>query len=214
MTTLEDIINKVEALNVDDDLDIKYKNNLYKQWIKLVPLEKELLFNEFKLSKEFNKVADVVIDNDKNKKGNKARNTLIKFVPLHEIAWKKECQLIYIFTINKRIVKIGGTRKGLQGRIESYLCGHHIKQRGKSGKCSVTNANIYNTFDFYLQNGYEIEMYAYVLPECKVSLSILDESTDVEAQVYHAYEAKFLKEYKKITGHYPFLSDNADPNYK
>ena len=59
---------------------------------------------------------------------------------------------IYIFTINNYIVKIGGTRNGLKDRTNSYLCGHYILERGKSGKCSITNAFIYNTFDFYLQN--------------------------------------------------------------
>lgn len=214
MTALDEIIKKVESLGLTDDLDTTYEKSLYKQWIKLVPLEKELLFDEFELSKKFKKVANVVCDNDKKSNGDKARNTVIKFVPENNEDWTNSCEWIYIFTIKNRIVKIGGTRTGLKGRASSYLCGHHIPQRGKSGKCSVTNAHIYNTFDFYLQNGYEIEMYGYMIPQCKVPINILDESTDVEAQVYHAYEAKFLKEYKKITGQYPFLSDNADPNYK
>lgn len=214
MTTLEDIIIAVDNLKIANDLDTKYTNSLYKEWIKLVPLKTELIFDEFELSKKFKKVADVVSDYDKKSNGDKARNTVIKFVPVDKDDWTNYCEWIYIFTINNRIVKIGGTRTGLKGRASSYLCGHHIPQRGKSGKCSVTNAHIYNTFDFYLQNGYEIKMYGHMIPQCKVPITILDESTEVEAQVYHAYEAKFLKEYKKITGQYPFLSDNADPNYK
>lgn len=58
---------------------------------------------------------------------------------------------IYIFTINDHIVKIEGTRTCLKDRCISYLCGHHTTDRGKSGKCSGTNAYIYNTFYFYLK---------------------------------------------------------------
>jgi hypothetical protein len=119
-----------------------------------------------------------------------------------------------MFTVNDKIVKIGGTRTGLKGRASSYLCGHHVPQRGKSGKCSVTNGFIYNTFDFYARHGHEIKMYGYMLPECRVPVTILDEATYVEAQTYHAYEAKFLNEYKKIKGAYPSLRDKADQNYK
>jgi hypothetical protein len=121
---------------------------------------------------------------------------------------------IYLIVINNKIVKIGGTRTGLASRACSYLCGHHVPERNKSGKCSITNAHVYNTCHFYLTNDYIIEMYAYKIPAVKVSLNAFDDDIDVSAQVYHAYESILLKKYKSITGHYPFLSDNADPNYK
>ena len=60
------------------------------------------------------------------------------------------------------IVKIGGTRTGLKGRVSSYLCGHHIEERGKSGDCSKTNGFIYNTMEFYLNLGCKIKMYGYL----------------------------------------------------
>jgi hypothetical protein len=53
--------------------------------------------------------------------------------------------------MNGYIIKIGGTRTGLKERCGSYLCGHHIEERDKSGDCSKTNAYIYNTFEFYLR---------------------------------------------------------------
>jgi hypothetical protein len=43
--------------------------------------------------------------------------------------FKEKKEWIYLFLINKRIVKIGGTRTGLSGRCASYLCGHHIQER-------------------------------------------------------------------------------------
>jgi hypothetical protein len=77
--------------------------------------------------------------------------------------------------INDYIVKIGGTRAGLRGRANSYLCGHHIKERSKSGDCSKTNGFIYNTFVHYLNKGFKIEMYAYKFQEgYKVFISTTD----------------------------------------
>jgi len=115
---------------------------------------------------------------------------------------------------NKKIVKIGGTRTGLSSRATSYLCGHHIKERGKSGDCSKTNGYIYNTFDFYLQNGYEIEMYGYELPIIKIMANVFEEQIEIISQTYHAYESKILTDYKNKYNSYPPLNDNCDPNYK
>ena len=116
--------------------------------------------------------------------------------------------------INGRIVKIGGTRIGLKGRVISYLCGHHIKERGKSGDCSKTNGFIYNTFDFYLTMGCKIEMYGYELPKTEIIIEIFGKETKIIAQTYHAYESTFLEDYKKNYNTYPLLCDNCDPDYK
>ena len=209
MESLDEIINRYEQLKINEE----FSECLYRKWVKFISFDKEIKFDEFTLNKNFKKVASVVIDNDVKRTGEKIRNTVIKFVPENIEDWDRCCEWIYMFTINGRIAKIGGTRTGLKKRASSYLCGHHIPERNKSGKCSVTNAHIYNTFDFYLSIGCEIIMYGYKIPQCKVCVTILDESIDVEAQVYHAYEAKFLNEYRKKTGKYPFLSNNADPKY-
>lgn len=217
MTSVDDLISKIEGLKVEDvvdDLKSKWECHKLKKNIKLIPFEKELLLNEFHLHTELKKVGRVVPDNDVNGKGNKKRNTVIKFIPDDETEWRKTSEWVYLFTINDKIVKIGGTRNSLKDRAGSYLCGHHVEGRGKSNKCSVTNAFVYNTFDFYLENGYKIEMYGYPIPECLIKLNIFGEDVDVRAQVYLAYESKCLKEYKKQNGRYPQLSDNADPNYK
>ena len=39
-------------------------------------------------------------------------------------------------------------------------------------------------------------MYAYEIPPIVVSVDILDEQIQVIAQVYHAYESKFITKYK------------------
>jgi hypothetical protein len=91
---------------------------------------------------------------------------------------------------------------------------HHILERKKSGKCSVTNAYVYNTLHFYLKNRFDIEIYAHEITPVIVDINIFGNNTTVTAQVYQAYETLTLEEYKKQTGKYPCLSDNADPNYK
>ena len=116
--------------------------------------------------------------------------------------------------MNDKIVKIGGTRTGLKGRVASYLCGHHIEERGKSGDCSKTNGFIYNTFYFYLLNNVSIKMYGFKIPMIKHKCTILDEDVEIKLQTYHAYESIFLQDFKKIYGEYPILCDNSDPEYK
>lgn len=71
-----------------------------------------------------------------------------------------------------KIIKIGGTRKGMKGRAESYLCGHHIQERQKSGRCSVTNAYVYNTLHFYIKHGINIEIYAYEIEPVIVDVEV------------------------------------------
>jgi hypothetical protein len=206
-------ISKLENINE------LYENASLKKWIKLISTDKTILFDEYIRKDKFIPVADIVLDNELitsgKKKGNKKRNTLIQFI--HKIsneAFNKKNEWLYLLLINQRIVKIGGTRTGLKGRVSSYLCGHHIKERGKSGDCSKTNAFIYNTFQFYLQLGCKIEMYGYELPKTEIIIEIFDKETKIIAQTYHAYESTFLTDYKKKYIEYPILSDNCDPDYK
>ena len=130
---------------------------------------------------------------------------MIQFIPkISNEDFTKKNEWLYLLVINNRIVKIGGTRTGIKGRIISYLCGHHIEERGKSGDCSKTNGFIYNTFEFYLNLGCKIE----------ITINILDKETKIIAQTYHAYESTFLEDYKKNYNKNPILSDNSDPDYR
>lgn len=190
-----------------------------KKWIKLIPLEKTIPFEIYNRKDYFIHVADIVLDDEiytnGQKQGMKKRNTSIQFV--HKISsaeFSKKVEWIYIITINECIVKIGGTRTGLKGRTSSYLCGHHIQERGKSGDCSKTNAYIYNTLEFYLQQGYTVKMYGYQLPKTEFTIKILDNDVNIIAQTFHAYETTFMEDYNKNYGDYPFLCDNCDPDYK
>jgi hypothetical protein len=190
-----------------------------KKWIKLIPNEKTISFEEYNRREYFIPIADINLDNEifttEKKQGQKKRNTLIQFIPkISNEEFNKKNEWLYLFTINGRIVKIGGTRTGLKGRVSSYLCGHHIEERGKSGDCSKTNGFIYNTFEFYLQLGCKIEMYGYELPKTQITIEIFGIEKIITAQTFHAYESTFLEDYKKIYNEYPLLSDNCDPDYK
>tara|TARA_B110000285_G_scaffold235456_1_gene317296 strand:- start:5481 stop:6128 length:648 start_codon:yes stop_codon:yes gene_type:complete len=195
------------------------ESSLIKKWIKLIPVDKTIKFDEYNRKEYFTPIADIVLDDELftsgKKLGNKKRNTLIQFIPtISTESFNKKAEWLYLLVINGMIVKIGGTRTGLKGRVASYLCGHHIEERGKSGDCSKTNGFIYNTFEFYLNLGCKIQMYGYELPKTEITIEIFNKETKITTQTYHAYESTFLEDYKKNYNEYPILSDNCDPNYK
>ena len=196
-----------------------YESSIIKKWIKLITLDKTVPFETYNRKDYFVPVADIVLDTeikDSGKtQGAKKRNTLIQSVPkITNEAFNKKSEWLYLLMINGNIVKIGGTRTGIKGRVASYLCGHHIKERGKSGDCSKTNGFIYNTFAFYLELGCKIEMYGYELPKTEIIIDIFGKETKIIAQTYHAYESTFLEDYKKNYKEFPILCDNCDPDYK
>jgi hypothetical protein len=219
---------KIDNTTLDNtNLDISKKENitemyqtsLFKKWIKLIRLNKTINFDSYNRKEYFKPIANIILDNEifinGKKNGIKKRNTLIKFEPIiSQKEFDKKTEWLYIFLIDNHIVKIGGTRTGLKGRISSYLCGHHVEERGKSGDCSKTNGFIYNTFVFYLGLGCKIEMYGYELPKKEFEIDIFGEKTIVYAQTYHAYESKFLEDFQKNYDEYPILSDNGDPDYR
>ena len=169
-----------------------YESSLIKNWIKLISTDKTIPFQEYNRKEHFILIADIVLDNELftsgKKQGNKKRNTLIQFIPtISTDVFNKKTEWLYLLVINDMIVKIGGTRTGLKGRVASYLCGHHIEERGKSGDCSKTNAFIYNTFVFYLNLGCKIQMYGYELPKTEITIEIFGKKIKITAQTYHAY---------------------------
>lgn len=198
------------ANSVVEDL---YNNSTHKKWIKRIPDDNNLHIDNYPYRDHFDEVAEVKLDNDLKENGEKRRQTVIKWVPRLSVDdWKEKGEWIYAFTINGIIVKFGGTRTGLQSRIGSYLCGHHTRSRGGNDRMSVTNAYIYNTFEFYINLGYEIKMYAFRIPQSTITIKILGNDVDVIAQTYHAYESIYICNF--IQNYYrPFISDNKDPTY-
>ena len=203
----------------------KYTECDYKKWVKLIPYYKAPLFSEYKQKDYFKYLTDIVLDDELNSKGKKKRNTLIA---LKSTTFDEQGEWLYLITINNRIVKIGGTRNSIIERFGSYLCGHHIIERGKSGKASQTNMYVYNTLYFYLSTGpkapdtgskvtdtaAKVKLYGYKLPEETITRTILDKSIVIKAQTYHTYESLFINDYKDTYGFTPYLCDNSDPDYR
>lgn len=196
-----------------------FNNSPIKKWIKLIPTDNTISFDKYKRKNHFIHVANIVLDNDVfttgKKRGQRMRNTLIQFIStISHIDFTKKKEWLYIFTINGIIVKIGGTRSGIKGRTISYLCGHHIRERGKSGDCSKTNGFIYNTLLFYLQQGCKIQMYGYELPVKEITINVFDEEMKIPAQTYNIYESIFINDFIKEYCCKPYLCENSDPDYR
>lgn len=184
----------------------------YNKWVKLIPYYKAPLLTGYKQKDYFRYLTDIVLDDEINSKGEKKRNTLIC---LNDKNFNDEDgEWLYLITINNRVVKIGGTRNSITERFGSYLCGHHIPERGKSGKASQTNMYVYNTLYFYLSNSFKVKLYGYKLPEETITRTILDKTVVIKSQTYHTYESLFINDYKDTYGFIPYLCDNSDPNYR
>lgn len=211
---------KMDVLSlVGKKFEEEHTKDPLKKWIKELPLKETIHINDYNNKELFKLVANVVLDNEEytvgKNKGAKKRNTLIKFEPcIPDEEFNCKSEWLYIISVNDRVVKIGGTRTGLAGRVGSYLCGHHVQERGKSGDCSKTNGYIYNTLEFYLRHGSSVKMYGYELPKTTLSIEILNKPVTIIAQTYHAYESRFMEDFKSTYGYYPVLCDNSDPDYK
>ena len=188
----------------------------FKSWIKLLSPRKLVPLDLYDRREDFHKVADIVLDTDTKPNGTKKRQTVIKFeTTIDKNDWSSKCEWLYLFIIAGNIVKIGGTRDGLKSRCASYNCGHHIPERGRSGDCSKTNGFIYNTLEFYLKLGFDVEMYGYKINPQVLSVPIFDDEwTQVTAQVFHAYESRYIERFRCKYGFLPALCDNSDPTYR
>lgn len=187
-------------------------------WAKdLTYMNNHISIQEFNytLGNSFTKKADILLD-DRDE-----RITTLMVIPLKQDEWKLKQENIYIITRNDIVMKIGGTRDGMNGRWHSYLGGHSVSQRkdrkGNSyaGKMSVTNAYLYHTIENdIIKNNSKWEFYTFVLPKQVIVINIFGEETEIITQTYHAYESICIKKYKQITGYNPILCDNSDPSYK
>lgn len=198
-----------------EEISSFYNEQECKRFIKTIKNDDCIELTEYNHKDDFIQVAEIIKDCELKENGSKKRNTLIQFVPLiSNKEFKEKCEWLYLFTINNKIVKIGGTRTGLHGRIGSYLCGHHIKERGKSGDCSKTNGYIYNTFKFYLDLNCKILMYGFKLPKQELDIKILDKDVKIYPQIYHIYESYYIDDFNKEYKFIPVLCDNYDPRFK
>lgn len=211
--------NIIEERNIENIVEKKEDKNNKKftdgivardKWSKLIVTENLLSMEDF--NKECNNVfvkgADIVLDYT-------SRQTVIQTTPVDNKLWSENIEQIYTIVKDGKIIKIGGTRNGMKNRWGSYLCGHHVLERGKSGKMSVTNAHLYHSIEKdLLETESKYEFYTWTLPVVEHIITILGEETKVVSQTYHAYESCCIKKYKSITGIIPIMCDNSDPTYK
>tara|TARA_R110000868_G_scaffold60328_1_gene184472 strand:- start:3173 stop:3808 length:636 start_codon:yes stop_codon:yes gene_type:complete len=117
----------------------------------------------------------------------------------------KEC--VYILTINRKIVKIGGTYTGMKKRHSSYNCG--TRKARKKGTCSVTNYHITEAQYAAISEGKLVEWYVYDIPPEPVTRKIWNKTRTVFPKFYTFFETDLCGIYVEITGHRPLLSKNA-----
>lgn len=183
------------------------------KWVKQLDNSLKLKIEDFSIYENFSKIGNFILT-DKNKR----------------LLWSVNCDSdkknlysryqngIYIITFNDYIIKIGGTKVGMEGRISSYLCGHCIPERKKKngenypGKMSVTNAYIYNTIyhNLFNQKG-SFSLYYYPIDDIEVTKNIFGKEYVFKVQCYDEYEKIALDKYKETIGEYPILSDNSHP---
>lgn len=190
------------------------KETAYSKYIKPIPRNRTIEFAAFEHKGYFTCIADIVLDKEVNSRGEKKRQTLIKLDNFVKEMIEGKKEWIYIICINGLIVKIGGTRNGFKERFGSYLCGHHITERNKSGKASETNKYVYNTLYFYLEMGCEVKVYGYELPVYEMKVDMWGDEEIIKTQTFHSYESSIINKFKKQTGFIPFLCDNSDPEYR
>ena len=212
------VINNVNDISGLANINELYESSSIKKYIKIIPQDKTIVFETLPQKSHFSHIADIVLDteisNSGKSKGKKKRGTLIKLDNFNKELIDKKKEWLYIIVVNNRIVKIGGTRSGIKDRFGSYLCGHHITERNKSGKASETNKYVYNTIYFYLGLDCDIKLYGYELPVEEITRNVFGKETKIRVQTYHSYESVLIDEFKKQNGFIPFLCDNSDPDYK
>ncbi len=120
---IDAIIQSIKQLDLSSSdvsglVDVEKRLSLMttKAWIKLIKLKNVISYDIYERRTQFILVAKVISDNSTNA-------TVISFVSMiDKKLYNEKSEWIYIFTINNMIVKIGGTRAGLYGRVCSYLC--------------------------------------------------------------------------------------------
>jgi hypothetical protein len=236
LTVEETIICKfLEGIFADSEISSKLSDAAssalppQNKWVKEINFAELVRWEHYKKKKKFKRVACICPDVElveeqttkgkksgkqpKKQPGEKKRQTLIQFdstIPAD--LWKEPVEWLYILVIAGYIVKIGGTRVGLDERCKSYLSGHCVPEKG--GKSVSTNAFIYHTFHWYLEQGMPIEMYGYRIPPKYDTDTLLGFKVTYPIQRYHVFEARILGEFEKLYGKKPPLSSNSDPKYR
>ena len=141
------------------------------------------------------------------------KKTHFKFSP-HANFKNIKGNIVYIITKNNNIVKIGGSKNGWNSRWNSYLCGRHSLEMGGSGKCSVTNKNVYSWLMETLKHDNDVEIYVWTIPSVIIQRNVLGIDVEIKATIYEVYETRLIELYFKINSSKPELNYNSDPSYR
>jgi len=143
--------------------------------------------------------------------GGKSNHT-IRFKDVSLITGEQFVYLIVVSgrIVSDRIVKIGGSKKTITERIQSYNCGVYSRWRGGNGKQSVTNSVVYDSIEICLLRGLDVKMFVWMVPAPVVSIDLWGEKTEkVVATVYDRYETYALRIFYDMFGKNPVWSKNG-----
>lgn len=175
--------------------------------------EESLLITEFSLRKYFLNIGEFVLT--------KSERLLWEFNVKEEYKelYNRRHNFVYIILYDNKIIKIGGSKVSIKGRIMSYKCGHCIKERvnvkgtNYPGKMSITNACVYNTIAYYLihNRNKKFELLVYSIPDIICRMKVFGEEQEIHIQHYDSFEKKALDCYHAVTKTYPILCKNSHP---
>ena len=207
LTPIEELVKNIKKDNISIKEPYLYNIKSYLEKNKsitrdIVYLNPEFTrtFSGYKRRDNFEYYGDVLLTKASES------NSKIKFKVLDgKMDLVREHEWIYLFTVDDRVVKIGGTRLSLLDRFHGYQCGNV--------SCQGTNKKIHDTFYFYLLLGCKIKFYGIKLSSGDYISRILDYDIRIRQQIYHVYESVYIYDYLKQYRFKPILSQFADPKY-
>jgi hypothetical protein len=143
-------------------------------------LSKEEDYSNFKYKDNFSFLCDLVPDK-KNEK------LVIKNEDIKKI---NKIGVLYIFTWNNKLLKIGSSITSFKDRVQSYNCGKE-EYRRKNGTCSTTNYLVLQTI---LRLDITVKVYAFFPGD--IEIDIFGEKKNISSPAKE-YEKKILVELKK-----------------
>jgi hypothetical protein len=122
--------------------------------------------------------------------------------------YENKSGVIYILTINGKIIKIGESGETLKERFASYSAG--TEKNRESGTSSTTNYIVSRTIRSALMLNSKIELYAYepFIPIIKIMLGEKERSFDAVKDTAKKIENLITEDFISIYGNKPILSLN------
>ena len=157
---------------------------------------------DWAVDKGFTKFADMTLDSNV-KPG--VRLTYKPYIETKE--WTKYRNMLYVISIDGRIVKIGMTTTGLSKRWGSYNNGTPEIREGK-GSGSTTNYNVVQPLKIAIEEGRNVEWYCWAPPVKTYTNEAWGYTEEVQAKDPEWYENLLLTMYEEEFGKKPHLSSN------